>query len=145
MRRGRWSSVAWRPLYPSRLGVNLPLVLNVVLGRVFLGEAVHRLHAGVEGGVDADERLPLLGQRILRKDRLHRALRLTGAAVDALLGIDDEHPGRLVDAVDGADVDARLVLDVDARLGDDVRHARPTLPRPVSLRSAPACARRGRT
>ena len=28
----------------------------------------------------------------------------------------------LVDAVDGADVDAGAVLDVDARLGDDVRH-----------------------
>jgi hypothetical protein len=29
-----------------------------------------------------------------------------------------------VDAVDWADIDARLVFDVDARLGDDVRHAR---------------------
>ena len=47
-----------------------------------------------------------------------------GEAVDALLGIDDEDPVGLVDAVDRADVDARAVFDVDARLGDDVRHVR---------------------
>ena len=45
-----------------------------------------------------------------------------GAAVDALLGIDDQDPLELVDAVDRADVDARLVFDVDAGLGDDVGH-----------------------
>ena len=43
-------------------------------------------------------------------------------AVDAFLRVDHEDPIRLVDAVDRADVDARLVFDVDAGLGDDVRH-----------------------
>ena len=47
-----------------------------------------------------------------------------GEAVDALLGVDDQDPLEVVDAVDRADVDAREVFDVDAGLGDDVRHAR---------------------
>ena len=43
-------------------------------------------------------------------------------AVDALLGVDDQHSLELVDAVDRADVHAGLVFDVDAGLGDDVGH-----------------------
>src|SRR5439155_381472 len=39
-------------------------------------------------------------------------------AVDALFGIDDQDPLELVDAVDGADIDAGKVFDVDAGLGD---------------------------
>ena len=64
----------------------------------------------------------LSGQRVLREDRLDRALGLARTAVDALLGIDHEDPLGLVDAVDRADVDAGSVFDVDAGLGDDVRH-----------------------
>jgi hypothetical protein len=51
--------------------------------------------------------LPLVRERILREDRLHRALRLAGPAVDALLGVDHEDPLELVDAVDRANIDAR--------------------------------------
>ena len=68
--------------------------------------------------------LPLLGHVVLVEDRLDRADRLAGAAVDALVGVDVEHPLALVDAVDGALLDARLVQHVDARLGDDVGHRR---------------------
>src|SRR5206468_1626057 len=97
--------------------------------------------------IDADERLPLLGQCVLGEDRLDRAFGLARAAVDALLRVDHEHPRRLVDAVDRADIDARLVLDVDTGLGDDVCHRTtcPTLPRRVDLRSAPRYARTART
>ena len=77
------------------------------------------------------ERLPLLRQRVLREDRLDRALRLARTAVDALLGVDDEDAARLVDAVHGADVDARAVFDVDAGLGDDVRHGGNSTHRPA--------------
>src|SRR5262249_47921914 len=98
------------------------LVLDVVLGRVLVRELVDRVRVRI-GVVDLHERLPFLGQRILREDRLDGALRLAGAAVDALLRIDDEQPVGLVDAVGRADVDARPVLDVDAGLGDDVGHA----------------------
>jgi len=97
-------------------------VVHVVLCRVRLGERVDDIHRLEIGGVDANERLPFLGQGVLGEDRLDGALGLAGTAVDALLGVDHEHPAGLVDAVHGADVDARLVLDVDAGLGDDVRH-----------------------
>ena len=87
-------------------------VVHELVDRVAIGECV----------VDLDERLPFVGQRVLRKDRLDGALGLARAAVDALLGVDDEDAAGLVDAVHGADVDAGAVFDVDAGLGDDVRH-----------------------
>ena len=73
--------------------------------------------------VDLDEGVPLVRERVLGEDRLHRALRFARPAVDALLRVDDQDPLELVDAVDRADVDAREVFDVDAGLGDDVRHS----------------------
>jgi hypothetical protein len=45
-------------------------------------------------------------------------------AVNALLGIDDQDPLELVDAVNRANVHTRAVFDVDAGLGDDVGHER---------------------
>ncbi|EGJ74913.1 putative ferredoxin [Streptomyces sp. Tu6071] len=67
--------------------------------------------------------LPLLGGVVLVEDRLDRADRLAGTAVDALIRVDVEGTLPLVDAVDRALLDASLVLDVDTRLRDDVGHA----------------------
>jgi hypothetical protein len=58
----------------------------------------------------------LVGHVVFVEDRLNRAYRLAGTAVDALAGVDVEHPPAFVDAVDRAFVDAGLVLDVDRRL-----------------------------
>src|SRR3712207_295770 len=77
------------------------------------------LHVGVV------EVLPLVRDVVLVVDGLHRADRLAGTAVDALVGVDVEHPVALVDAVDRTLVDARLVEDVDTSLGDDVGHGSP--------------------
>jgi hypothetical protein len=93
-----------------------------VLDCVRISQRIHRFHAVAVGVVDLHERLPLRREGVLRKDRLDRAFRLAGTAVDALFGIDHEDPSGFVDAVNGADVDAGTVFDVDARLGDDVRH-----------------------
>ena len=93
--------------------------MDVVLLGVLVDERVDLGRVG-EGVVDLDEGVPLVRERVLGEDRLDRALRLARAAVDALLGIDDEDAAELVDAVDRADIDARAVFDVDARLGDDV-------------------------
>src|SRR4029079_598423 len=68
------------------------------------------------------ERLVAVGCTAVLVDRLDRADRLAGAAVDALLGVDVALADPFVDAVDRALVDARLVVDVDAGAGDDVRH-----------------------
>src|SRR5688500_7427434 len=81
-------------------------VLDVVLGRVGVDERVHGRWPLRVRVVDLHEGLPLVGERILGEDRLHRALRFARAAVDALLGIDDQHPVELVDAVHWADVHA---------------------------------------
>ena len=67
--------------------------------------------------------LPLLRSVVLVEDRLDRADRLTGTTVDAFVRVDVQGPLALVDAVDRALLDARLVLDVDTRLRDDVGHA----------------------
>src|SRR5438309_563928 len=56
-------------------------VLDVVLGRVLVDELVHDVRALAVCVVDLHERLPLLGQRVLREDRLDRALRFAGAAI----------------------------------------------------------------
>ena len=84
--------------------------------------AVDRRAAVSVGVVDADERRPRVGYRVLGEDRLDRTFGLARATVDALLRVDHEHAADLVDAVDRADVDAGAVLHVDAGLGDDVCH-----------------------
>src|SRR6476660_9691431 len=114
--------------YPLSRGLFQGWVLDVVLGRVVVCELVHNVEALTVGVVDLHERLPLVRQRVIRKDRLHRTFRFAGTAIYALLGIDHEDALGFVDAVDRADVHAGLVFDVDAGLGDDVGHGRrPTL------------------
>ena len=79
------------------------------------------------GRVDRGVLRPFDRQRLLREDRVHRALRLAGPAVDALVGIDEQlavDAHFVVDAVDRAHRDARDIKDIDARLGDDVGHSR---------------------
>jgi hypothetical protein len=96
-------------------------VLDVVLRGVLVRELIDDVHVAV-GIVDFDERLPLVGERVFRKDGLDWTFRFARTAVNAFLGIDDEDSIRFVDAVDRADVQAGLVFDVDAGLRDDVRH-----------------------
>src|SRR5579859_7618388 len=74
------------------------------------------------------EVLPLVGYVVLVEDRLDRAHRLTGAAVHALVRVDVEHALALIDAVDRALFDARLVEQVNAGLRDDVGHVGTPLP-----------------
>src|SRR6266446_4036162 len=66
--------------------------------------------------------LPLLGKVVLWEDGLGRTDRLAGAAVDALVGMDDEEIGAFVEAVHGTDGHAVGVLAKDARLGNDEGH-----------------------
>src|SRR4051794_38285880 len=80
--------------------------------------------------VDLDVLAPLVRELVLGETGVHRAGLDAGVAVDALVGIDEELlgglvvglVGRRVDAVDGTDLDARVVLLSDAGLGDDVGH-----------------------
>jgi hypothetical protein len=56
------------------------------------------------------------------EDRRHRTLWLACPTVDALVRMDVELIGPLVDAVDWAHVDACTILGIDTGFGDDVRH-----------------------
>src|SRR5215211_4059292 len=98
----------------------------VLLGRADLRGAAGRADpahvVGEELGVDRRELLPLGGDVVLVEDRGHRAHRLAGPAVHALVGLDVEHPPALVDTVHRALVDAGPVLHVDAGLADRVGH-----------------------
>src|SRR5437870_5719112 len=74
--------------------------------------------------VDVDELHLRGGHVLLRKNRVDRTGIDTGAAVDALVGVDVHHAVLvgLVDAVHRANLDAGLVLEVDAGLRDDIGH-----------------------
>ena len=72
--------------------------------------------------IDLDELAHISGDVFLREDRGYRALGLAGAAIDALVRVNEELLLPLINAIDGADIDARLVFDADARFNDDVRH-----------------------
>src|SRR5205085_6048591 len=101
----------------------LALMLVGVRGAVLLAGDVRPF-----GGVSGVHLQPLL-QPVLGvgQDRLGRAFRLADAAIDALAGVDDEHVLALVEAVDGADLDAVHIFAADAGIGDDVGHKASTL------------------
>ena len=65
---------------------------------------------------------PLVRQIILIEDGLGGTHRFACTAVDALVGVDVQRAGTLVNAVDGALVHASLVLDIHARLSDYIWH-----------------------
>jgi len=70
------------------------------------------------------------GYIVFRENSIYRAFRLARAAVDALVGVDEELESRFktglvftrVNAVNRANVDAGSVLNVDAWLGDHICH-----------------------
>src|SRR4051794_24093135 len=103
--------------------------------------------------VDLGVLRPLLGELVLGEAGVHRAGFDAGVAVDALIRIDEELldgvvvglVGRRVDAVDGADLYAGIVLLADARLCDDVCQGAYSFPKVVVAIAAPKWAPRDAT
>ena len=58
----------------------------------------------------------------LPRDRVDRADRLAGTAIDAFVRLDIEPPAAFIDAVDRALLDARPILHVHAGIADRVCH-----------------------
>ena len=56
----------------------------------------------------------------VRLDRIDRAFRLANTAIDAFIGVDDEHVLAFIEAVHGAHLDTVHVLAANAALVDDV-------------------------
>src|SRR5688572_21496390 len=75
-----------------------------------------------ELGVELQELLLAGRHVVLRADRFDGALGLAQRAIDALLGIDDEHVRPFVEAIDGAHLDAVGVLALDTGFRDDEGH-----------------------
>ena len=66
---------------------------------------------------------PLLDARLgIGLDRIDRAFRLANPAIDAFIGVDDQHVFALVEAIYRADLDAVRVFAFDAIVVDDVGH-----------------------
>ena len=80
--------------------------------------------------VDLDVLRPLRGHGALLEDRAHRAGRLAGAAVNALLRVDLEHINAVevvfalswMNAVHRAYIHAGSIFDTDTGLRDYIRH-----------------------
>src|SRR3954452_6255073 len=81
-------------------------------------------------GVDRLEGFPFRGDLVFGEDGVDGADGFACGTVDALVGLDVEHPAALVDAVDRALIDACAVLNVDAWFSDDEGHMAPGYPRP---------------
>src|ERR1700756_2953264 len=119
----RFSPVVSVRLSALTLGRQILHRLRIVLGHADLRCAPGRPEFLEKVGVDLRVMAPLIGDVVLVVNGLDRAYRLPWGAVDTLVGVDVQHPGALVDAVNRAFLDACLVLDVDTGFGDHVRHA----------------------
>ena len=106
------------------------------VGLEFAGYAVELLGIGRGLALDGNIRPfrgifgvylePLLQARFgIRLDRIGRAFRLANTAIDAFIGVDDEHVFTLVETVHGADFNAIHVFAFDAVFSDDVGHDGP--------------------
>jgi hypothetical protein len=94
----------------------------VLTGLADLGGAARGAEVFEEVHVDLVVLLPLVRDVVFVVDRFDRADRLASAAVHALIGVDIQHALALVDAVNGAFLDACSVKHINAGLRDDVGH-----------------------
>src|SRR5579885_1066180 len=103
------------------------------MARIFVGDVLPGVGVGRRrslagdvrpgGGVFAVELEELLGLGLaVRDDRLDRAFRLAHPAIDAFVGMDDEHVLAFIEAVHRTHLDAVHVLALDATFGDDIGH-----------------------
>ena len=96
--------------------------LDVEVLRTQAGGTAWRTEVVEKGGVSVDVVHPLVWDIVFVEDGLNRANGLAGTAVDALVGVDVEHPFALVNAVHGTFFDAGSIQDINAGLGDCVGH-----------------------
>jgi hypothetical protein len=95
------------------------------VGGADLGSSSRRTDRCKECRVDLAVLLPIAGNVILVIDRLYWADRLAGTAINALIGLDVEHPITLINTINRALFNAGLILDIHTRLGDYVGHFDP--------------------
>jgi adenine deaminase len=97
----------------------------ICIGCSYFAGATRRANCLEETRVDLTVLLPLSRDVIFVIDGLHRTDRLTCTAINALIRLDVQHPITLVNAINGALLDAGLVFHINTRLGDYVCHFNP--------------------
>ena len=120
-------------------GADLRLVAFTGIGTEVFSKFVRHVHEGIgiwgrrlfprdvgpNCRVLAVEVEPLFGPWLrVGLDSVNRAFRLANTAIDAFVGMDDEHVFAFVEAVHRTDLDAVRVLAANAVLVDDVGHLR---------------------
>ena len=123
---------------PERIP-DLRLVAFTGIGAEVFGKFVRHVHEGIgirgrrlfprdvgpNGRVLAVEVEPLFGPWLrVGLDSVNGTFRLANTAIDAFVGMDDEHVLALIEAVHGADLDTVRVLAANAAFVDDVGHLR---------------------
>jgi hypothetical protein len=67
-----------------------------------------------------------VGNVVLRKDRVDRAFGNTQRAVNAFIGVDDQHVGAFAKTIYRAHINAVGILALDAALDNNVSHSIPS-------------------
>src|SRR4030095_5123302 len=135
----RGQCAARSPLFLEELELVLHALPFVGVGRSRLALDNVLPHLG-KLGIDPGEVLLVVGDIVLREDRLHGTFGDAQRAVDALVRIDHEEVRPFAEAVDRAYVDAVGVLALDAAFGDDVGHVRDPGKRVDFSKAAPQLA-----
>src|SRR5581483_2623145 len=120
----------------------LQLVLDV-LPLLRVGQRIFLIRDGRASarhfGVDLDEVQLIPRQVYVSVDRIDGAFWNAHGAVDAFVGVDDQHVRPLFEAIHRADVDAVGVFALDAGFGNDVGHGSPRMRRLALERGRPPC------
>src|SRR5262245_28343962 len=111
---GRLTGAALRAEELVELALDILEVVGVLRRRLLAGDV------GPARGVVAIELEPSFGYRLaVGDDGFDRAFRLAHPAIDALVGVDDEHVLAFIETIDRAHLDAVHVLASDTGFRDD--------------------------
>jgi hypothetical protein len=92
------------------------------IGLTNFASAARRPNLHEKFGVYLAELLPLRRNIIFIVDGFNWADGFAGATVNTLIGLDIQHSRTLIDAVNRAFFDARLIFNINTRFGNYVRH-----------------------
>lgn len=92
------------------------------MGKIPAGSELSVSEATAFDGVLFDVVAPIVGNVGIYEDCRDRALRLAQAAINAFVGVDEDHVIAFVNTVHGTHGHTGFIFDSDARFSDDVRH-----------------------
>jgi hypothetical protein len=105
------------------VGAHRKQARKLLAERFLLLRDIRQIARGAFFHVHGDIRMPFFGNIVLMEDRFYGTFRNAGFAVDAFIGIDEQHGLIFVEALDGTNDHAIGVFAVITWFADDVRHA----------------------